>query len=240
MWDDTALILTTDHGFLLGEHDFWAKNRMNLYEEIVHIPLFAHDPRRPCGGARVGALTQPVDIAPTILDLFGLPPEREMEGHNLFPASHEVLAREAAIFGYFGGAVNVTDGRYTYHRFPDDLRRQEIYQYTVMPTHIYSMFTPEELAGATLSEPFPFTKGARLLRVPVIERSPMYSNYGPGALIESDTRLYDLEKDPGQNHPIRDAGQEARLARLMAEQMARNDAPPEAFKRLAIAAPAMS
>src|SRR2546430_9648082 len=47
MWTDTALILTTDHGFLLGEHDFWAKNRMNLYEEIVHIPMFAHDPRRP-------------------------------------------------------------------------------------------------------------------------------------------------------------------------------------------------
>ena len=53
MWEDTALILTTDHGFLLGEHDFWAKNRMNLYDEIVHIPMFAHDPRRPRGGQRV-------------------------------------------------------------------------------------------------------------------------------------------------------------------------------------------
>ena len=42
-------IVTTDHGFLLGEHDFWAKNRMNLYEEIAHIPLFVHDPRRPRG-----------------------------------------------------------------------------------------------------------------------------------------------------------------------------------------------
>jgi arylsulfatase A-like enzyme len=37
LWTDTALVVTTDHGFLLGEHDFWAKNRMNLYEEIVHI-----------------------------------------------------------------------------------------------------------------------------------------------------------------------------------------------------------
>ena len=47
LWKDTALVVTTDHGFLLGEHDFWAKNRMNLYEEIVHIPLFVHDPRHP-------------------------------------------------------------------------------------------------------------------------------------------------------------------------------------------------
>ena len=39
LWKDTALIVGTDHG-LLGEHDWWAKNRMPLYEEISHIPLF--------------------------------------------------------------------------------------------------------------------------------------------------------------------------------------------------------
>ncbi|NBT41259.1 MAG: sulfatase, partial [Alphaproteobacteria bacterium] len=39
LWSDTALILTTDHGFLLGEHDWWAKNRMPVYDEIAHIPL---------------------------------------------------------------------------------------------------------------------------------------------------------------------------------------------------------
>ena len=55
MWKDTALVVTTDHGFLLGEHDFWAKNRMNLYEEIAHIPLFVHDPRRPQPGGARGA-----------------------------------------------------------------------------------------------------------------------------------------------------------------------------------------
>ena len=50
LWKDTALIVTTDHGFLLGEHDFWAKNRMTMYEEIAHIPLFVHDPRAPRAG----------------------------------------------------------------------------------------------------------------------------------------------------------------------------------------------
>jgi hypothetical protein len=107
-----------------------------------------------------------------------------------------------------------------------------------MPTHIYSLFTPEELARASLAEAFPFTKGARLLKVPVIGRSPMYNNYGPGALIESDTRLYDLQKDPGQDHPIRDPAQEQRLSALMADLMVSNDAPPEAFQRLGIELPA--
>ena len=105
------------------------------------------------------------------------------------------------LFGYFGGAVNVTDGRYTYFRFPPDLRTQEIYQYTVMPTHLRSLFTAEELAAPRSPRPFPFTKGVPLLKVPVIERSPMYDNYGPGCLLESETVLYDLGVDPGQESP---------------------------------------
>lgn len=40
-----------------------------------------------------------------------------------------------------------------------------------------------------------------MLKVPVIHRSPMYMNYGPGCLLESDTRLYDLIRDPGQDTP---------------------------------------
>ena len=41
LWRDTALILTTDHGFLLAEHDWWGKNRMPFYDEIAHIPLLS-------------------------------------------------------------------------------------------------------------------------------------------------------------------------------------------------------
>lgn len=229
LWKDTALIVSTDHGFLLGEHDFWAKNRMNMYEEIVHIPLFIHDPRTGKAG-RSNRLTQSIDMAPTFLDLFGVAPPPEMEGRSLLRDG----GREAAIFGYFGGAVNVTDGRHTYHRFPEDLRGQEIFQYTVMPTHLNRRFTTEELSTATLTAPFGWTKNVPLLKVPVTERSPMYANYGPGALLESDTRLYDLLTDPGQEKPMRDSAIEARLTRLMRDLMVQNEAPPEAFARLAL------
>ena len=87
----------------------------------------------------------------------------------------------------------------------------------VMPTHITALFTPEELSTATLSPPFPFTKGVPLLRVPVIERSPMYRNYGPGALIDRETVLFDLQRDPDQLRPIHDPEVEGRLSGLMAE-----------------------
>ncbi|HUG60808.1 MAG TPA: sulfatase, partial [Methylomirabilota bacterium] len=229
LWKDTALVVTTDHGFLLGEHDFWAKNRMNMYEEIVHIPLFIHDPRNP-GARRIDRLTQSVDVAPTFLDLYGVAAPAETEGRSLLSEND----REALIFGYFGGAVNVTDGRFTYHRYPADLKRQEIYQYTVMPTHLNKPFTPEELSGATLAEPFAWTKKAPLLKVPMIDRSPMFNNYGPGAMIEGDTRLYDLQSDPGQETPLQDPAVEARMVGLMRALMDRNEAPPEAYARLAL------
>lgn len=239
LWQDTALVVTTDHGFLLGEHDFWAKNRMNLYEEIVHIPLFVHDPRRPAAaGARRAALTQTIDLAPTFLDLFGVAPAPEMEGRSLLPVlDADGPLRPGALFGYFGGAVNVTDGRYTYHRYPPDLRTQEIYQYTLMPTHMKQPFTPDELHGARLSEPFPFTKGVPLLKVPVIERAPMNQHYGPGVMLEDETRLYDLATDPGQETPLGDTAVTARLAGEMAQLMSANDAPDEAFSRIGLARP---
>lgn len=227
MWKDTALVVSTDHGFLLGERDLWAKNRMVMYEEISHIPLFVHDPRNAASG-RVDRLTQSIDIAPTFFDLWGVEPPAETEGKSLLRDN----GREALIFGYFGGAVNVTDGRFTYHRYPDDLKTQEIYQYTVMPTHITRPFTPEELSGATLAPPFGWTKSVPLLKVPVIERSPMYNNYGPGAIIESDTRLYDLDSDPRQETPLDEPAAEARMVGYMKSLMQANDAPPEAFARL--------
>jgi hypothetical protein len=204
----------------------------------VHIPLFAHDPRHPSPGARTTALTQSIDLAPSFLDLFGAAPAAEMQGHSIFGAAHAATKlRDAALFGYFGGAVNVTDGRYSYHRFPADLRAQEIYQYTLMPTHIASRFLPEELAQASLSEAFPFTKGARLLKVPVTERSPMFNNYGPGALLESDTRLYDIEVDPGQATPLASPEMERFMVSAMARLMLANQAPPEAFVRLGFPVP---
>lgn len=181
------------------------------------------------------AMVQPhwADLAPTFLDLFGVAREPEMQGMSLLDATRSGSnRREAALFGYFGGAVNVTDGRFTYHRYPNDIRTQEIFQYTLMPTHINMMFTPEELASAVMTGPLPFTKGARIMKVPVVERSPMYNRYGPGCLIEADTRLYDLERDPQQENPIRDTMEENRLAALMALLMSANNAPPEAFSRL--------
>ncbi len=74
MWKDTALVLSTDHGFLLAEHDWWGKNLMPYYTEISHIPCIVHHPEHVAhAGERRRSVTQTMDLNPTFLDLFGLP-----------------------------------------------------------------------------------------------------------------------------------------------------------------------
>ena len=58
MWDDTMLIVNTDHGFLLGEHGWWAKSVMPWFDELIHLPFFLWDPRSGearCAFRRAGA-----------------------------------------------------------------------------------------------------------------------------------------------------------------------------------------
>jgi len=236
LWCDTALLVTTDHGFLLGEHDWWAKLRMPCYDEVAHIPLFLHHPDLASkAGERRGALTQTIDVMPTILDLFGMDPPPEVEGRSLLPvAAKDAPIREAGLYGVWGSATNVTDGRYTYFRYPDDMLEQEIFQYTLMPTHITSLFSPAELATATLAPPFPFTKGAPVLKISGHAKSPMYRGQGMRFFQDTETVLFDTLEDPDQRHPVDDPAIEARLVAQMRSLMHTNDAPPEAYTRLGL------
>ncbi|WP_231571099.1 sulfatase [Gordoniibacillus kamchatkensis] len=119
LWRDTMLIVTTDHGFLLGEHDWWAKNIMPFYNEIARTPLFVWDPREDRRGERCNRLTQLIDLAPTLLGFFGAPVPADMQGISLCEALNpNAPKREAVLFGIHGGHVNCTDGTYVYMRAP--------------------------------------------------------------------------------------------------------------------------
>ena len=238
LWRDTALIMTTDHGFMLSEHDWWGKNRMPFYDEISKIPLMIwHPDQAAAAGGHRPALTQTSDLMPTILELFGVAVPAEARAHSLLPVlARDASVREAAIYGIFGGATNVTDGRYTYFRYPKDLLAQELYEYTLMPTHMHDFFQPEEFEGARLVDPFDFTKGLPMLRLPArrdARRPPMQG----GGIADAVSVLYDTEADPGQMRPLRAPKVEQRLARAMLRLMRDHDAPPEAYVRLDLAPP---
>jgi len=226
LWQDTMLIVCTDHGFLLGEHDWWAKNVQPWYNENAHTPLFIHDPRRPQPGERRQSLVQMIDLPATLLEFFGMPLPPGMQGVPLGrTVADDTPVREAALFGVHGGHVNVTDGRYVYMRAPARSENQPLFEYTLMPTHIRTRFSVDELVTARLAPPFSFTKGVPLLRV---EARPWIHAHRFGTL------LFDLSTDPRQERPIRDAGIEARMIRLLILLMLDNDTPFEQFERLGL------
>ena len=72
--DNTIVILTADHGEMLGERGLWFKNQ--FFEWSMRVPLIIRDPRTQTAG-RSGGLVSLVDLLPTVLDLAsdGDPPE---------------------------------------------------------------------------------------------------------------------------------------------------------------------
>jgi arylsulfatase A-like enzyme len=83
--DNTVIILTGDNGFYLGEHGLAGK--WFPHEESIRVPLVVYDPRAP---RRLRGLTREqfalnIDIAPTILQLAGLPVPSQMQGRSLLP-----------------------------------------------------------------------------------------------------------------------------------------------------------
>lgn len=83
-YEDTLIILTADHGEMLGDHHLWGK--LTYHDAAFHTPLIIRDPElREAFGARVDEITELVDIAPTMLDLLGLETPHTMDGRTLRP-----------------------------------------------------------------------------------------------------------------------------------------------------------
>lgn len=226
MWKDTALIVTTDHGYLLGEHDWWSKSIMPLYNEVSHIPMFAWDPRVGVKGERRSALVQNADLAPTLLELNGLPLPKDMLARSIRPVQEkDEPIHDCVLFGHHASHINITDGRFVYMRAPLTRENAPAYEYTLMPTHMRALFSPQELKDTELREPFSFTKGLRLMKIPAAQ--------GPGTF-RFGTKLFDLRKDPQQLAPIQDPDTELRLINRMRELMLENDAPAEQYSRMGI------
>jgi arylsulfatase A-like enzyme len=106
LFENTAILFLSDHGFYLGEHGYVGKSLISsryqqtipLYPEVCHIPLMVHMPGQD-RGSRTGALAQPLDLAPTVLDLLDLPVPASCDGASLKPVltGHAKSVRDIAI-----------------------------------------------------------------------------------------------------------------------------------------------
>ena len=116
---------------------------MPVYDEIAHIPLLIYHPDfADAGGTRRKSLTQTADIMPTILDMAGLAIPEDVTGKSLLPLlAKDDDCHDSLVFGYFGAAVNVCDGRYSYFHYPVVDKAEHLFEYTLMPTRMTARFS---------------------------------------------------------------------------------------------------
>ena len=128
LFDRSTIVLLADHGEGLGDHGE-QEHGMFLYRETTHVPLMVKLPGRR-GARRVGTPVQHIDVAPTILDLLGMPARAELRGRSLRPLLDGTgTLPDAGIYSealysryHFGWSelYALTDSRYRLIRAPRD------------------------------------------------------------------------------------------------------------------------
>ena len=243
LWDDTAVIVCTDHGHYLGEEragaDIWGKPAVPQFEPLGHTPLLIHWPgvEVPVGGATCDALTTNVDLHATIAEVFGAAPAHRTHGRSLAPLlTGEVSSiRDWAIGGVFGNWVQVTDGRHKYARAPEgDGFPLSMWsnRWSTMPLPVAGLpgmphpdhrAVLDQLPGSTVPViRQPFQLGDQL---------PFWVN---GARIAGQHHLYDLDVDPDEAENRIGEGVEAELIDLLRTALADLEAPAEQLTRLGL------
>jgi lipoteichoic acid synthase len=106
--DNTLVVICGDHSEAFGQHEGNYGHTLYLYEENVRVPLLVAAPGL-IESVRVGRVVSLADLAPTVLDLLGLPIPSEYQGRSLLSAEPRM-----ALFctDYSLGLVGLRDGRW--------------------------------------------------------------------------------------------------------------------------------
>ncbi|MDO8683407.1 MAG: sulfatase [Armatimonadota bacterium] len=82
--DDTLIVINSDHGETLYDHDCYFDHH-SIYDPTLHVPLIFHQPGKVPAGTRVSDYCQVKDVTPTILDLMGIDTGIKFDGRSLVP-----------------------------------------------------------------------------------------------------------------------------------------------------------
>ncbi|MEM7146588.1 MAG: sulfatase [Verrucomicrobiota bacterium] len=126
---DTVIMLTSDHGWHLGEKKHWCKGA--IWEQTTHIPFVVRTP-----GVEPGSIcTQPVsliDVFPSLVDLAGLEVPAYLDGTSIKPQlENPASKRPPAISSYGDGNTAIRTERWRYIRYEDG--SEELYDHKVDP-----------------------------------------------------------------------------------------------------------
>ena len=121
-WDNTIIVLTSDHGYQLGEHFMWGK--VTLFEVCNRVPLLLRVPGQTQAGSVSQGLVELVDLFPTLAELCGIRPPNDLQGQSLVPMlrNPDAPGKEVAYTVVSRGkklGVAIRTDRWRYAKWPD-------------------------------------------------------------------------------------------------------------------------
>jgi iduronate 2-sulfatase len=146
--DSTVIVLTSDHGYHLGEHDWWSKH--TLFEVATRVPLIIATPDSGVAGSTASGLVELIDVFPTLTELIGAEPPPELEGRSLVPLLNDPTreGKRAAFsqmkIGGIRGASIRTDG-WRYTEWKNGSRGVELYDHSVDPDELHNLAGEKDL-----------------------------------------------------------------------------------------------
>lgn len=103
LYDDTMIVLTSDHGEEFREHGVVGWHGHTLYDELLRVPLLVKLPGGKLGGTRIERVVRGIDVAPTVLAAVGVAAPDAFQGSDLLAAS---TARGAYAISELDGMSN--------------------------------------------------------------------------------------------------------------------------------------
>ena len=116
---NTVVVVTSDHGWNLGEHTLWCKH--SCFETSLRVPLLIRAPGVTAAGGTAAGLTELLDIYPTLCDLAGLEHPAHLAGASLAAglSAPDTLGKPAAVSRYvFGDTLRTDAYRFTTYARP--------------------------------------------------------------------------------------------------------------------------
>ncbi len=225
-WEDTVVVVTSDHGHFLGDHGYMGKPYAPLYDTLAKTPLLIWHPESERMGETISALTSAVDLYATILEVLGRPVPDSVHSRSLLPILEDdrQSVREWALYGYWGSSVNVTDGRFTYLHPTRSDSQATLYSTMVLNPYPDGFYPPQPDPTAEADQFLPYTD------------APVWRTEGDTHGRHDSPMLFDRKHDPGQTENI--AGQsrpaETRMRSLLTGALDALDSPPEVYDRLGL------
>lgn len=145
--DNTIVIFTSDHGYHLGEHDFWAK--VSLRDESAKVPLIISVPGKPA--AVCDSFVELLDLYPTIATLCGLSAPNHLQGKDisrmLDDPSYEVRDTAFSVAPSSKGFL-LREDRWAYLQYGEDASRgQEMFDMHAYPNQFTNLAESSEHAN---------------------------------------------------------------------------------------------